>query len=219
MPKDVWDPLADHYDEWHSYMAGADLVGAVSAAVADAVPPGLVVELGCGTGIYTRGIARRCERVLALDASAAMVEKARAELAHLEHVEIRQSDAYATGLPDGFADGVVAVNLLHIVPDPEGVLREMRRLVRPGGAVVIADATVTGLSFARVLESVGRTLRRPEGLKTWRKGQHDISQTTLERLVSEAGFEDMVGREIDGRLMNSSFVRAVAPVAAPSIET
>ncbi len=215
MPKDVWDPLADHYDEWHSYMAGADLVGAVSAAVADAVPPGLVVELGCGTGIYTRGIARRCERVLALDASAAMVEKARAELAHLEHVEIRQSDAYATGLPDGIADGVVAVNLLHIVPDPEGVLREMRRLVRPGGAIVIADATVTGLSFARVLESVGRTLRRPEGLKTWRKGQHDISQTTLERLVSEAGFEDMVGHEIDGRLMNSAFVRATAPAVAP----
>ncbi|WP_062200082.1 class I SAM-dependent methyltransferase [Demequina salsinemoris] len=218
MPKDVWGPLVDHYDEWHSYMAGADLVGAVSRAVAGAVPRGYVVELGCGTGIYTRGIARSCDRVLALDASGPMVEQARVELAHLANVEVREADAYATGLPDGEADGVVAVNLLHIVPDPELVVREMRRIVRPGGSVVIADATVTGLSAARVLESVWRTVRRPEGFKTYRRGQHDISQTTLESLVHEAGFESVAGDEIDGKVMNSAFIRATAPAVSPIVD-
>jgi len=212
MPKDVWGELVEDYDEWHRFMAGPDLVEAVEAAVKEAVPHGNVVELGCGTGIYTHEYADRCAHVLALDASGPMVERASAKLADRRNVEVREGDAYATGLPDASVDGVVAVNLLHIVSDAEGVVTEMRRIVRPGGSVVIADATVSGMSVGRILKSIWRTVRSP-ALKTSQRGQRNISQSALEELVRDVGFAPVEGHLIDGEVMNASFVRAYAPAA------
>lgn len=57
MAKDVWGPLVATYDEDHTYIAGADLVEAVRAQVAGAVPAGDVVEFGCGK-VCTPGATR-----------------------------------------------------------------------------------------------------------------------------------------------------------------
>lgn len=216
MAKDVWGPLVRTYDEDHTYIAGADLVEAVQVQVADAVPAGDVVELGCGTGLYTRRYAPRCRRVIATDISLPMVERAERELAHLPNVEVRVADAVSTGLPSGSADGVVAVNLLHIVPDAGAVLAEARRLLRPGGVAVIADATAKGLSPRQMLASIWRVLRR-WGLMRPQKGQKDLPRTALEALVRAAGFEVLEGRSLTGRVMNAGFVRAGKPAATGEV--
>lgn len=210
MAKDVWGPLVGTYDEDHTYIAGADLVESVRARVVGAVPAGDVVELGCGTGLYTRSYAPRCRRIIATDISPRMVERAARELADLPHVEVRVADATSTGLPAGSADGVVAVNLLHIVPDAAAVLVEVRRLLRPGGVAVLADATAKGLSVRQMLASIWRVLRR-WGLMLPPKGQQDLPQARLEALVRAAGFESLDGRQLTGRVMNAAFVRAVKP--------
>lgn len=216
MAKDVWGRLVGTYDEDHTYIAGADLVEAIRTEVAGAVPAGDVVELGCGTGLYTQGYARRCRRVIATDISLPMVERARRELAPLPHVEVRVADAVATGLPAGSADGVVAVNLLHVVPDAAAVLAEARRLLRPGGVAVLADATAKGLSVRQMLAGIGRVLRR-WGPMLPSKGQQDLPQASLEALVRAAGFEVLEGRALTGRVMNAAFVRAAEPAAAPEV--
>lgn len=77
MSKDIWGQLADTYEADHVYLSGADLVSAIKARVAQAVPDGEVVELGCGTGIYTAAYAPRCSRVIATDLSQRMVDRTR----------------------------------------------------------------------------------------------------------------------------------------------
>lgn len=216
MAKDVWGPLVGTYDEDHTYIAGADLVESVQARVADAVPAGDVVELGCGTGLYTQRYAPRCRRVIATDVSRPMVERAGRELAHLPHVEVRVADATSTGLPSGSADGVVAVNLLHIVPDAAAVLAEVQRLLRPGGVAVLVDATAKGLSVRQMLASIWRVLRR-WGPMLPPKGQQDLPQARLEALVRAAGFASLEGGPLTGRVMNAAFVRAVKPAVPEAV--
>lgn len=211
MSEDLWGPLAGTYDVDHTYVAGADLISAIQSEVADAVPAGKVVELGCGTGLYTSAYASRCSQVIATDISEPMAEVAKRALATFPNVLVRVADAVSTGLPAGSADGVVAVNLLHIVPDSVAVLTEARRLLRPGGVLVIADATGEGLPTRQILTSMWRVLRR-WGLKTHQKGQRNLTQTTLEALIRAAGFASIQGQVLTGALMNAAFVRAVKPV-------
>lgn len=209
MSPDRWGRLAVDYDDDHTTIVGADLVRAVQAALTAAVPGGQVVELGCGTGLYTRAYAPRCAAVTAIDASRPMVERARAALAAMPNVQVRLADAVATGLDARSADAVVAVNLLHIVPDAPAVLAEARRLLRPGGVLVAADATGEGLSARQAVVSMWRILRRWGLMRE--KGQRNLGQASLEALVTSAGFESPEGHLLTGRAMSCAFVRALSP--------
>jgi SAM-dependent methyltransferase len=192
----------------HTYISGADLVTEIQSEVTGAMPTRNVVELGCGTGLYTSAYAPRCSRVIATDISVPMVESAQHALAALPNVSVRVADAVSTGLPTGSADAVVTVNLLHIVPNAAAVLAEARRLLRPGGVLIIADATGDGLSMRQMLASIWRFVRR-WGWMTHQKGQQDVTQVSLETLVRTAGFESIEGHPVTGAVMNAAFVRAV----------
>ena len=142
------------------------------------------------------------------DLSGPMVEAATRALADLPNVTVQRADAVATGLPDAGADGVVMVNLLHIVADAAAILTEARRLLRPGGALVVIDATATGLSVWQLLASIRRVLGR-WGFPRAPRGSHNIDQGALEKLVREAGFGSLSGHALTGAGMNAAFVRAV----------
>ena len=213
MARDRWGRVAASYEEGQTYVVGPDVVERVQRAVTGAVPPGDVVEFGCGTGLYTRVVARRCANVIAIDRSAPMVAAALEALAGVPNVVVRTADATATGLPGGSADAVVAVNLLHIVPDPGAVLAEARRVLRPGGLLIVADATDDGMSLGRRVAAIGRLLRRPRLLPALglSRDRHNLTQASLEAVVRAAGFTSVEGRLLRGRLMNAAFVGAARP--------
>src|SRR6201996_3915987 len=113
-------------------------------AVVELVPEdgaALFAEFACGPGLIARAMAPRGDSVLGLDLTPAMVEKARAEAtaAGVENVSFELGDATALDLPDDSFDGAVTRFSLHHIPAPVRVLEEMRRVVKPGGYVVVAD--------------------------------------------------------------------------------
>ncbi len=97
--------------------------------------PGLVVDLGCGTGLATRAWAGRAERVIGVEPNAAML--AQAEPAE-EGVEFREAFAQDTGLEDGCADIVTCSQSLHWM-EPEPTFAEAARILRPGGVFAAYD--------------------------------------------------------------------------------
>ena len=216
MTKDSWSRLAATYDADHTAIAGADLVDAVREHLAATVPRGTVAELGCGTGLYTTAYAGRCTRVIALDLSPDMVEMAHCALSATPQAESRVADATATGLPDGLADAVVMVNLLHVVPDAAAVLTEARRLLHAEGVLIAVDATGQGLSARQLLGTAWRLMRRWGPVPPHAKGQLDLDQPGLEALVSGAGFESVAGHLFTGSRMNAASVRALAPALTPA---
>ena len=100
-----------------------------------------VADVGTGTGFVAAGIAPRVSRVLAVDNSPAMLEVARKNLGELgiANVELLEGDVRALPLESGSMDAAFANMVLHHAEDPAAMLREMARVVRPGGVVAIVD--------------------------------------------------------------------------------
>ena len=94
-----------------------------------------------GTGILASELARLGLRVIAVDHSSRMLEAARAKLEQegLAGVELRQGEASALPLADAEVDAALAHMVLHYLPSPAEAIREMARVVKPGGVVVVVD--------------------------------------------------------------------------------
>ena len=122
---------------------GDDLLRA-RAIMALVRPPLRVADIGTGTGVLALELARQGLDVVGIDRSEAMLEAARRKVAHESdalrgRVEFLAGDAHALPLPDASVDAAFAHMVLHSLEEPERAVREMARIVRPGGRVVLVD--------------------------------------------------------------------------------
>jgi len=153
-----------------------------------------VLDLGCGVGRLTRGLAARARRVVALDVSNEMLERARTLNAHLANVEWVLGDGTDLApLADDSLDGCVSHVVFQHISDPNvtlGYVRELGRVLRRGGWAALqlsTDPTVhrprTGVAH-RLRELVGRA---PRGQRdpAWLGSAVDFG--ALERTAAEAG--------------------------------
>jgi SAM-dependent methyltransferase len=104
-----------------------------------ACPAWTVGDLGCGTGALAVTLAPHVARVIAVDASPAMLAAARARAAGCSNVEVRDGTLEALPIAAGTLDLAVAALVLHHVAEPVGVLREARRALRDGGRLLVLD--------------------------------------------------------------------------------
>ncbi len=118
-------------------------VSAIRAAQIDLLGPiegAAIIDVGCGPGIYARDLALRGARVTAMDSAPAMLAAASAEADAVGvSIELAEGDASALPFPDGAFDAAVLVQVIEYVPDAVGALREIARVLRPGGRVLICD--------------------------------------------------------------------------------
>lgn len=98
-----------------------------------------VGDLGCGTGQLAEMLAPYVRRVVAVDASPEMLAAARTRLAGTTNVEPRLGDLESLPIGDGELDVAVLFLVLHYVPEPARALAEVRRVLRPGGKVLVVD--------------------------------------------------------------------------------
>lgn len=105
--------------------------------------PGMhVLEFGCGTGSTSLEHSPHVAQILATDLSGAMIAigREKAERAGIENVSFRQSGVEDFSAPDGSFDMVLALNLLHLLPDRTAALSKIHRLLKPHGVFVSSTA-------------------------------------------------------------------------------
>ena len=115
--------------------------GRINALHRMGIKPGdRVLEVGIGTGINASLYPRDCS-VTGIDLSGPMLEKARERIVRkqVDNVQLFQMDAADLRFPDNTFDIVYAPYVISVVPDPVAVAREMRRVCRPGGRIVILN--------------------------------------------------------------------------------
>jgi ArsR family transcriptional regulator len=111
-------------------------------AVARLVPREIAVaDIGTGTGVLASELARLGLRVVAVDNSSRMLDAARANLERegISGVELREGDVSALPLADAEVDAALAHMVLHYLPSPGEAVREMARVVKSGGSVIVVD--------------------------------------------------------------------------------
>lgn len=99
-----------------------------------------LLDLGCGAGENSVYFTQRGAECVATDYSPGMVEKAsKLAVANGVEIEARTMNAAEIDFPDNSFDIVYAANLLHHLPEPEVVIREMHRVLKPGGKACFWD--------------------------------------------------------------------------------
>lgn len=124
-----------------------------------------MLDIGCGDGALAVALGQRGAKVAAVDASEAMVDAARSRAAE-QGAEVRFQVATADRLPfpDGSCDIVVAVTVLCFVDDAAPIFREIARVLRPGGRLVIGELGKWSIWAAQ------RRIRAWLGSPIWRRG-------------------------------------------------
>ena len=130
-------------------------------------PDSEILNVGCGPGTVTAGLARRSGRVMGLDMSAEMVEEARRHAADcgLDNASFQVGSAYDLPWDDDSFDVVYAHQVLQHLPDPVRALREARRVLRPGGLVAVRDSDYGTMLHAPVFPAIER----------WRDLYHQVA--------------------------------------------
>ena len=102
-------------------------------------PDWVVADLGAGTGALAARLAPFAGRVIGVDRSEEMLEAASARLRDTGNVELRRGELESLPLEDATVDVAFLALVLHYVVEPAAVLAEARRVLKPGGRVVVLD--------------------------------------------------------------------------------
>ncbi len=141
-------------------------------------PGGCVLDVGCGSGALLRELASRSPQLAlaGVDAVPAMLAQARLALP----AQVTLVRAWAEQLPfaEGQFDALICSSVLHYLPEPRHALAEMRRVLRPGGQLLLTDWCHDYLSCQLC-----------DGYLRWRGGAHVRSYRLrdAELLLQEAG--------------------------------
>ncbi len=163
---------------WVSFLFGSSfrMLYRNPARVLDFLAPqrgGTVIDVGCGTGVFTIEAAHRVGpigKVHALDVQPVMIERLRERLlaTDLQNVEAHTESATCLPFANASIDHALMISVLPIVADRGVALREMFRVLRPGGTLVIGEELmepdyVRAVTIQRWAENTGFKLVRTEG--------------------------------------------------------
>ena len=180
-----WDSVAGVYDLFVNVVNRRTHV-ALRKIVSDLIQPGeRVLECACGTGLLTEVIAPRCERLTATDFAPKMLARAKKNCAAYGNITFEPADITALKYPDGSFDAVVAGTVIHLLDEPMKALRELYRVCRPGGRLIIPtymnrDKKGNTSGFATAVGKAGADFKRQFTVESYRQffldaGYGDVS--------------------------------------------
>jgi ubiquinone/menaquinone biosynthesis C-methylase UbiE len=152
----------------------------------DIQPGQVIIDVGCGPGIDLASLADAvgpAGTVIGIDADPAMVEEARRRTKANPTIEVRPGDAHALDLPDAAVDRARVDRVLQHVEDPTRALVELRRVVRPGGLIGLAEPDWDTLAIDDPDLATSRAFTRFIADRT----RNGVIGRQLARLAADAG--------------------------------
>jgi ubiquinone/menaquinone biosynthesis C-methylase UbiE len=181
-----WSRYACTYDDYTDYVVGRNLRQAIVEKLLEEHELGEIVEFGCGTGYYTRAIARRASHVLATDLSDEMLEIAHINLRGLHNVTLQKVDCENSSFPAEKFDTVFMANVIHTIENPLKTLHESHRILKERGLLLIITYTDYGLNWFEKMELSYRYFLTFGAPPTY--GLKNFSPQELHCLVADGGF-------------------------------
>lgn len=149
-----YNATANGYDELHGEEQNAKYNSVLEKVN---VTDGVVLDVGCGSGLFFKMVAAQANILVGVDLSVKLLEKAKEQARNFENVFVLQADADHLPFKNGMFDYVFAFTTLQNMPNPSDTLVEIKRAVKSTGRVVVT-ALKKALSlpkFIYLLEAAG----------------------------------------------------------------
>ena len=186
----TYNAAAEHFDD--PPLAYWDVAGRRTVERLDLKAGSAVLDVGCGTGasaLPAAEVVGSSGSVLGVDLAEKLLERARAKATQrqLQNVEFRLGDMTNLGLPDSHFDAVVSVFSVFFVPDMEALVRELWRMVKPGGKLAI---TTWGERYFAPVYAIWREAiqtERPDLYTAFHPWDRISSPEQLDQLLRDSG--------------------------------
>jgi ubiquinone/menaquinone biosynthesis C-methylase UbiE len=173
-----FDAAALSWDEEPRRVKLAAGIATAMAACLPLDPAWEALDYGCGTGLLTLQLAPRLRRIVGVDSSRGMLDRLEGKLRDgaVTNVRTVQVENERVNLPDGELHLIVSAMTLHHVPETGPLLRELHRLLRPGGWIALADLEAEDGSFHEDRTGVFH---------------HGFTRGKMEEMLTATGFVDV----------------------------
>ena len=154
-----WSRFANDFEERNNYVIGKSDMDIILNEVSTQKALGKTLELACGNGTYSRILCKNAEALTATDFSDEMVKVATSRLKNFENVRVEKADAFDLKYPQNSFNTVFLANLLHIIPCPENVIEQVKKVLKPGGKIIVLDFGSEGMSIFNKIGMIHRYLK------------------------------------------------------------
>lgn len=187
-----WDRISGLYDLFETVYNGNVYRGLGERVAAEIGPNDTVLECACGTGAISRYLAPKCRYLTATDFSTGMLKQTRKHCKNYRNVAIKRADMTHLKCHDNRFDVVVAGNVIHLLEDPLAAVKELERVCKPDGKIIIptyinASAGVNKMAV-RLLALAGANFKRQFDMDSYRK------------FFEDAGYENVTYDIVSGRM-------------------
>lgn len=187
-----WDKVAGIYDLVETVYNGRVYKNLGKRIAKEMEAGDVVLECACGTGAISRHIAPTCKLLIATDFSGGMLRQAAKNCRNYDNVRIRRADMMKLKCRDNRFNKVVAGNVIHLLEKPEDAVRELERVCRPGGRIIIPTyinaSEGTNERAVRLFEAAGVNFERQFDMESYQK------------FFKDAGYKNVEYDVIDGRM-------------------
>ena len=200
--------VAANYTTSTVHASGADLQGLIAAAALNGRER--VLDVGCGAGHVTIGLAAQALHLTAVDLTQAMLDQTQAQVEKrgLQNVTIQKADVAALPFGDASFDVAVSRYAAHHFADPLHALREVQRVLVPGGRWLLVDVVSPPEPMADTYLNTVEILRDPSHVR-----DHSVAQWL--GMCSAAGIP---ARHVQTWSVRLEFTTWVTRMATPALE-
>ena len=187
-----WDKVAGIYDLVETVYNGRVYKNLGKRIAKEMEAGDVVLECACGTGAISRHIAPTCKLLIATDFSGGMLRQAAKNCRNYDNVRIRRADMMKLKCRDNRFNKVVAGNVIHLLEKPEDAVRELERVCRPGGRIIIPTyinaSEGTNERAVRLFGAAGVNFKRQFDMESYQK------------FFKDAGYKNVEYDVINGRM-------------------
>lgn len=147
------------------------------------------IDLGCGSGVLTAELLARGASVVAIDGSPNMLTEAQKNVKAASLTWLRLDVEHLVGVEDGSFDGILCSSVIEYVQDPNALLKEACRVLRPSGRLIISVPPT--LSFVRTVQKTVRTIAASVGIERFpylSVSKFEIAPGEISCRLGESGF-------------------------------
>ena len=188
-----WDKIACFYDVFANIINRETNIKLCSVVNSEISSTDDVLECACGTGLLTRTIGKKCNSLIATDYSIKMLKIAGRKLKKHQNIKFECVDIMKLPYPNNSFDKVIAGNVIHLLDDPIKAIRELDRVCKLNGKIIIP--TYMNKNSVGNVDDVSNSINKL-GVDFKRK----FNKETYMLFFKELGYQDVSYIECIGRI-------------------